>query len=744
MMEICGNDQEDRFFDSKEEVASISDSGSDCADGLDSNGRSFEWVSGNFRYEVWMETPKSVDERRDKFLKWMDVDSDSNRVDRSGKAISLSGESGIDVDRVTKTSGAVLRNPDVEDDFSSSRTSISSSSSTVANLSTDGFSEENFICRIRNLDDGTEFIVDEMGQDGTVISLREVGSDRLFTIDEFQRTLGLSPSVQQFMQRKVIEANVLAKKAKRRKKGWLRRLGAVICVVDRQGKEGQLDPSEVGTSTSGGIQRVKVRPHKKRYKELSALYLEQEIQAHEGSILTMKFSPEGQYLASAGEDGIVRVWQVMECVRTDDGEIAELDPSCTYFRSNGSEVALLCEDKVKKSKFTSISKSRDSPCIIFPNKTFRISEKPIHEFHGHCGNVLDLSWSSKKHLLSSSEDKTVRLWQVGCSRCLRVFSHSNYVTCVQFNPVDDDYFISGSIDGKVRIWVISSCHVVDWTDITDIATAVCYRPDGQGVIVGSMTGDCRFYDASDNHLHLNAQVCLQGKKKSPSNRIIGFQFSPSDPGKVIAVSADSHIRVLDGVQVTCKYKGIRNSGSQLYASFSSDGKHIISASEDCNVYIWNYHSPVGPTPHQAKSIQTCERFSCNALVAVPWSGMKSETLASNEQVSRDSIGNTENVCHCRRDPHNSLISFSSQNSFSLSHEFFSEALPKGSATWPEEKLPSPTSLSPASAIRKSQYRRLKSSCQNMATSHAWGLVIVTAGSDGRIRSFHNYGLPIRL
>lgn len=53
------------------------------------------------------------------------------------------------------------------------------------------------------------------------------------------------------------------------------------------------------------------------------------------------------------------------------------------------------------------------------------------------------------------------------------------VTCVQFNPVDDNYFISGSIDGKVRIWAVRDCHVVDWADIREIVTAVCYRPDGQ-------------------------------------------------------------------------------------------------------------------------------------------------------------------------------------------------------------------------------------------------------------------------
>jgi len=53
------------------------------------------------------------------------------------------------------------------------------------------------------------------------------------------------------------------------------------------------------------------------------------------------------------------------------------------------------------------------------------------------------------------------------------------VTCVQFNPVDDTHFISGSIDGKVRIWGISENHVVDWADVRDIITALCYRPDGE-------------------------------------------------------------------------------------------------------------------------------------------------------------------------------------------------------------------------------------------------------------------------
>lgn len=53
------------------------------------------------------------------------------------------------------------------------------------------------------------------------------------------------------------------------------------------------------------------------------------------------------------------------------------------------------------------------------------------------------------------------------------------VTCIQFDPVDNGYFITGSIDGKIRKWGVSESRVIEWTDVRDIVTAVSYRPNGQ-------------------------------------------------------------------------------------------------------------------------------------------------------------------------------------------------------------------------------------------------------------------------
>ncbi|KAF8089956.1 hypothetical protein N665_0493s0014 [Sinapis alba] len=665
-MESLTEDEESRFFDAHEDIAYEASPPSISA------------------YDVWIKSPGNAEERREKFLHWMGVNVEEEKPHKSDN-----------VDRFSTTSASepttVLRSLRSEDEFSSCRcdSSVFSPSENVDRI-------------VKEVD-----IDDDDDDISSSLCSGSPSADKIVKVNGGEiEPKSISASEQR-------EVGGIVKRVKER---WLSRLHKAR---SKEKTEESVSEAEVSGSR---IERVKVKEYKKEAKELSALFKGQEIQAHQGAILAMKFSPDGRYLASAGEDRVLRVWSVVEDERCVEHDVPKMDPSCIYFEvSNLSELRPVAVEKDGvNGSLMSPRKTTESACVIIPPKIFRLVDKPVHEFLGHSGDILDVSWSKNNHLLSASADNSVRLWQIGCEDCLGIYSHSNYVTSVQFNPVDDDHFITGSIDGKVRIWSASHCQVVDWADARGIVTAVCYRPDGQALIVGTLTSECRFYNVTGHSLQLDGHICLHNKKKSSNKRIISFQFDSTDPSRVMVASADSQVRIISGRNVVHKYKGSRNAGNQISASFTGDGKHIISACDDSSVYVWNcvVNDPEPPSPgffsHTKRiKIRSFEKFSADVSVAIPWCGFS---------------------------PVNSGGSDLSPSLFSLGREYVLDS-PKGAATWPEEKLAS--SFSPVKAIRRSHYRFLRSSCRRTAeSSHLWGLVIVTGGWDGRIRLFHNYGLPV--
>lgn len=90
----------------------------------------------------------------------------------------------------------------------------------------------------------------------------------------------------------------------------------------------------------------------------------------------------------------------------------------------------------------------------------------------------------------------------------------------------------------------------------------------------------------------------------------------------------------------------------------------------------------------------------------------------------------------------------SEDSFSCSRDsdrfsrwFSIDGLSRGSVTWPEEKLP----LWVVPGTEHDHQQRVPNQVHSRKVPpESWGLVIVTACSDGMIRTFHNYGLPVRL
>ncbi|XP_042455214.1 WD repeat-containing protein 44-like [Zingiber officinale] len=388
--------------------------------------------------------------------------------------------------------------------------------------------------------------------------------------------------------------------------------------------------------------------------EITGFRMVQEIAAHKGLIRTMKLSPCGMYLATGGEDSVVRVWKVREL---DD---------------------------------------------------LNVEGVPLHEYFGHTSDILDLSWSRSKYLLSTSKDKTVRMWKIGCKSCVKVFYHNDYVTCIQFHPLDDAYFITGSVDRKVRIWSVDENIVVDWVDTRNIITAISYQADGKGFAVGTLSGNCLFYVCSGTSatstnlsspamadLELDRQLYVWGKSKSPGKQITGLQFCPGDSDRIMITSLDSKVRIFDGSKIVQKFGGTwKSRKNHATASFTADGRHIVSVGEKSNICIREYCSSMGIRFKKATKAE--HFFSEGVTVAVPW------VTASHES---NTPSNSIPLAKCRN---RSLFSLGSCLRSSAS------GAASASATWPEEKLAA-------------------------VTEHC--LAVATGGCDGMVRLFSSRRLP---
>ncbi|WOL06037.1 hypothetical protein Cni_G14769 [Canna indica] len=624
-------------------------------------------------------------------------------------------------------------------------------------------------CLIKNLDNGSEFVVKEFREDGMWNTLSEVGTGRQLTMEEFDMCVGRSPIVQELMRRQNAEEAIkcgnscpgpgiavgrsTAAMRSKKRLGWLRSMKNVAGTVlaggssreprNRDAKDSLLEKGgrKMNSPTDGrldcsnvlhhGLKRIKVRHYGKSHKELNGLYMCQEIQAHNGSIWSIKFSLDGQYLASAGEDRVIHVWKVSEIDRRGQYEKASQDNE---------------RKQPERNRRARVSGSRRSvyadPSMV-PEYMLSLSEKPACSFLGHLDDVLDLSWSKNQYLLSSSMDKTVRLWHMSNNYCLKVFSHSDYVTCIQFNPVDDRYFISGSLDKKVRIWCIPDRQVVDWNDLHEMVTAACYTPDGQGALVGSHKGNCHLYDTSDNKLLQKSQVDLQNrKKKSRHKKITGFQFAPGNSSKVLITSADSRIRVIDDNELVHKFKGFRNTSSQISACLTSNGKHVICASEDSHVYVWRYDDSRASRSKDAATIShSYEHFHCEGVtVAIPWPNSSTQKVlrtccckqCGQYEESRPGAPLAESKTHQISPSHTHCCTEPQQHS-TLRNSNTSRFSDRVSATWPEELM----------TIEKQSSRCNAEFCSGGMTAEGrsgWASAIVTAGRSGEIRSYQKFWL----
>lgn len=210
----------------------------------------------------------------------------------------------------------------------------------------------------------------------------------------------------------------------------------------------------------------------------------------------------------------------------------------------------------------------------------------VLSFTGHTNNVTSVGFQKQsKWMFTSSEDQTVKLWDLSASGCARDFKLASSVTCATLHPNQGEIVV-GLADGTIRILDLVAGKISCTLDMSDDDTgirSVSCSSDGKLLAAVNNDGLATVYEMPQRD---SSSIIKVKTWKAHSTYILKTVFSPN--GKYLATaSADSTIKLWSVPEFT-EEKTLSGHTQWVWdCAFSADSAYLFSGSSDKTAFLWD-------------------------------------------------------------------------------------------------------------------------------------------------------------
>jgi WD40 repeat protein len=338
------------------------------------------------------------------------------------------------------------------------------------------------------------------------------------------------------------------------------------------------------------------------------------LRGHTDVIRGVAWSRDGTLVASAGNDGAIKLWsphmtQAATILQTDAGEARGLDVSAngkallvaTQF--GGVQIRDLATGAITRRLPTDVS-ADDAAYLVDGRRCAVIGrDGTLQLWDAAAGKLLKplasgtasraLSEVARsvaadplgRFVASAGDDENVYLWNVETGRQQqKLAGHSAAVNDVAFSP-DGRYLASAGRDRNIKIWdVEQGREFMTLRGHAHAVMAVKFSPDGTRIASAGFDWTAKLWDASSGKL----LETMSGHTQP----VRDVAMSP-DGSRLVTVSNDRTIRIWDTAtgRELLTLPGHENWVRKVV--FSPTGHLLVSASDDATVRLWDGSSKSG-------------------------------------------------------------------------------------------------------------------------------------------------------